>query len=183
MMRLTFANTLTKISNAKGKSMKFLLLTLLVLSVNLSAMADTEKPLAGSVSDPFVEAQEKLLHAKGSYKTIRQQETAIQDIKKATRLSLKAAKLRANAEKLQTKADILVTRANQQALSKGLYITNPLGPVMMQAPPAATAQDQTAKAPSFVPVPGQPINIIIPKQEEVSQNSVDNPEPPTLNNF
>ena len=160
--------------------MKFLLLILLVLSVNLSVLADTGKPLAGSVSDPFVEAQEKLMHAKGSYKTIRQQENAIQDMRKATRLSLKAAKLRAQAEKLQSKADILVSKANQQALSRGLYITNPLGPVMMQPPPAA---DQTARAPSFVPVPGQPINIVIPRQEEVSQNSEGSQEVPTLNNF
>ncbi len=161
--------------------MKSLLLILLVLSVNLqSAWADTGNSLAGSVSDPFVEAQEKLMHAKGSYKTIRQQENAIQDMRKATRLSLKAAKLRAQAEKLQSKADILVGKANQQALSRGLYITNPLGPVMMQPPPAA---DQTAQAPSFVPVPGQAINIVIPKQEEVSQNSEGSSELPMLNNF
>ena len=164
--------------------MKFLLLVLLVLSVNLYAMADTGMSLAGSVTDPFVEAQEKLMHAKGSYKTIKQQEDAIQNMRKATRLSLKAANLRARAEKLQTKADILVTKANQQALSKGLYITNPLGPIMMQAPPVAEKpQEQTPKAALFVPVPGQPINIVIPKQEEVSQNSESSPELPTLNNF
>lgn len=161
--------------------MKFLLPLLIVLSLNLPSMADTGNPLTGSVNDPFVEAQEKLMHAKGSYKTIKQQEDAIQNMKKATRLSLKAANLRARAEKLQTKADMLVTKANQQALSKGLYITNPLGTVMMQPPPAA--QEQTAKVPSFVPVPGQAINIVIPKQEEVSQNSGGDSEPPTLNNF
>lgn len=122
------------------------------------------KPLTGEVSDPLVEAQEKLLHAKGSYKTIRQQESAIEDMRKATRLSLKAAQLRTKAEKLQSRADLLVNKANQQALSRGLYITNPLAPVKMQSPPTA----QTAKAPTLVPVPGQPINIIVPKQEEVS---------------
>ena len=164
--------------------MRFLLLVLLAFSVNLSVLADTEKPLNGSVSDPFVDAQEKLMHAKGSYKTIRQQEDAIKDMRKATSLSLKAAKLRAYAEKLQTRADLLVTKANQQALSRGLYITNPLGQIMMQAPPVANQpQDQTPKAASFVPVPGQPINIIIPKQEEVSQNANGGSEIPTLNNF
>ena len=154
--------------------MKSLLLVLLVLSVNFqSVWADTEKSLTGSVSDPFVEAQEKLMHAKGSYKTIRQQENAIQDMRKATRLSLKAARLRAQAEKLQTKADILVTKANQQALSRGLYITNPLGSIMMQAPPVA-AKDSL--------VPGSAINIVLPKQEQVSEND-NSPPVPTLNSF
>ncbi len=167
----------TKRSDSRGKNMKFLLLMLLMLSVNLSAMADTGMSLAGSVSDPFVEAQEKLMHAKGSYKTIQQQEDAIQSMRKATRLSLKAASLRAKAEKLQTKADILVTKANQQALSKGLYITNPLGQIMMQAPPVANQAQEQA------PVPGNAINIVFPKQEEVSQNSEGTSELPTLNNF
>ena len=167
---------LIKTSNVRGKNMKFLLLILIVLSLNLSAMADTEKPLAGSVSDPFVEAQEKLMHAKGSYKTIQQQEDAIQNMRKATRLSLKAASLRAKAEKLQTKADILVTKANQQALSKGLYITNPLGGIMMQAPPIAEQPKESA------PVPGNAINIVLPKNEDVSENN-NSPPVPTLNNF
>ena len=157
--------------------MKFLLLLLILLSVNMPVWADTGKPLAGSVSDPFVEAQEKLLHAKGSYKTIRQQESAIEDMRKATRLSLKAAKLRAHAEKLQTKADVLVNRANQQALSKGLYITNPLGGINMQPPPVA----EQVKEPA-APVPGNAINIVLPKNEEVSENSA-SPPVPTLNNF
>ena len=66
---------------------------------NICALAQSNnQPLAGGVSDPFVEAQEKLLHAKGSYKAIRQQENAIEDMRKATRLSLKAAALRAKAE-------------------------------------------------------------------------------------
>lgn len=156
--------------------MKFLLLILLILSINLSAMADTGMPLAGSVNDPFVEAQEKLMHAKGSYKTIKQQEDAIQSMRKATKLSLKAANLRARAEKLQTKADMLVTKANQQALSKGLYITNPLGSIMMQAPPVAEQPKESA------PVPGNAINIVFPKNnEEVSENN--SPPVPTLNNF
>ena len=157
--------------------MKRLLLTSIILSLSLqSAMADTGKPLAGGINDPFVEAQEKLMHAKGSYKTIRQQENAIQDMRKATKLSLRAAKLRAQAEKLQTKADVLVNKANQQALSKGLYITNPLGSIMMQAPPVA----EQVKEPS--PVPGNAINIVLPKQEEVSENN-DSPPVPMLNNF
>ena len=176
MMLLTFVEILTQRSNVRGKNMKFLLLVLLVLSVNLSALADTGKPLSGSVSDPFVEAQEKLMHAKGSYRTIQQQEDAIQNMRKATRLSLKAASLRAKAEKLQTKADILVTKANQQALSKGLYITNPLGGIKMQAPPVAEQPKEPA------PVPGNAINIVLPKNnEEVSENS--SPPVPTLNNF
>ena len=156
--------------------MKFLLPLLIVLSLNLPSMADTGNPLTGSVNDPFVEAQEKLMHAKGSYKTIKQQEDAIQNMKKATRLSLKAANLRAKAEKLQTKADMLVTKANQQALSKGLYITNPLGQIMMQAPPVAEQPKESA------PVPGNAINIMLPKNEEVSQNNT-SPPVPTLNNF
>ena len=131
------------------------------------SFADNAKPLTGEVSDPFVEAQEKLMHAKGSYKTIKQQEDAIQNMRRATRLTLKAAQLRAKAEKLQNRADSLVTKANQQALSRGLYITNPMAPVMMQPPPGVNTTE-TAKAPSILPVPGQPINIIVPKQEEVS---------------
>lgn len=123
--------------------------------------------------DPMVEAQEKLLNAKGSYKTIKGQEKAIKDMKKATKLSLRAAKLRAKAEVLQIKADVLVHKANQAALSRGLYITNPSAAVQLQsasAPPpsAGGATSQTANAPSYVPVPGRPINIIIPKDEEVS---------------
>ena len=139
---------------------------------NICALAQSNnQPLAGGVSDPFVEAQEKLLHAKGSYKAIRQQENAIEDMRKATRLSLKAAALRAKAEKLQTRADILINKANQQALSRGLYITNPLGPLMMQPPPQAA--QQTAKA----PMPGQPINLIFPKQEEVSYDQNESAPP------
>ena len=156
--------------------MKFLLIAVFFLSTTLSSLANEGAPLAGSVSDPFVEAQERLLHAKGSYKSIKQQENAIKDMRKATNLSLKAAKLRARAEKLQTKADILVNKANQQALSRGLYITNPLSPMMMQPPPSA----QTAK--TSAPVPGQNINIVLPRQEEVSENS-DGPPVPDTSNF
>src|SRR3989338_605416 len=120
MMSLVFS-ILTK-NNPRGKNMKRLLLALMILSVNLQpVLADTGKPLAGGVSDPFVEAQEKLMNSKGSYKTIKQQENAIENMRKATRLSLKAANLRAKAEKLQTKADLLVNKANQQALSRGVY--------------------------------------------------------------
>ena len=156
--------------------MKFLLSMFLILSVSLPVLADTGNPLAGSITDPFVEAQEKLIHAKGSYKTIKQQEDAIQNMRKATRLSLKAANLRAKAEKLQTKADMLVNKANQQALSRGLYITNPLGSIMMQPPPVAEQPKESA------PVPGNAINIVLPKQEEVSQNN-SSPPVPMLNNF
>lgn len=141
-------------------------LVLASLTIN-NVMADTGNSLAGSVSDPFVEAQEKLIHAKGSYKTIKQQESAIENMRKATRLSLKAAKLRATAEKLQNKADMLVNKANQQALSRGLYITNPLGGIKMDSPPVAKA-----------PVPGQAINIVLPKQEEVSYEQNNGSEPP-----
>ena len=155
--------------------MKFLLILIVFLSCALNSLANEGAPLAGSVSDPFVDAQERLLYAKGSYKTIKQQENAIKDMRKATNLSLKAAKLRTRAEKLQTKADILVNKANQQALSRGLYITNPLSPVMMQPPPSA----QTAKNPA--PIPGQNINIVLPRQEEVSENTDSPPVPNTAN--
>ena len=145
--------------------MNIAILTLLFLGITLlPVMANGNDPQSAANADPFVEAQEKLQSAKGNYRTIRQQENAIQDMRKATRLSLRAAKLRAKAEKLQTKADVLVNKANQHALSRGLYITTPDG-IMMQPPPSA--KDQTAKA--TVPVPGQPVNIIFPqKQEEVS---------------
>lgn len=162
----------------------YLLLAILLLSFTSSfAIADTNKPLNGLVSDPFVEAQEKLMYAKGNYKTVKQQERAVQQMRKATRLSLKASRLRANAEKLQNKADMLINKANQQALSRGLYITNPLVPVMAQPPQQAVEQE--AKAPSVVPIPGQPINIIVPKQEEVSENpdGFGNNESATINNF
>lgn len=150
----------------------------------IPSLADgvSPKKLSGLITDPLVEAQEKLMHAKGSYKTIRQQESAIVDMRKATKLALRAAKLRAKAEKLQNKADMLVNRANQQALSRGLYVTNPLAPVMMEPPPGI---DETAKAASIVPVPGQPINIIVPRQEDVSYNeeNENNAPQPILNNF
>ena len=152
------------------------------IPVFADGMSDNSKTLSGEVSNPLVEAQEKLMHAKGSYKTIKQQESAIENMRKATRLSLKAAKLRTRAEKLQSKADTLVTKANQTALNRGLYITNPLAPVMMQPPPEA----KTASAPSIVPVPGQAINIVIPKQEEVSYDQSGNnslPEPPTVSDY
>ena len=150
------------------------------------SMADPSMPLQGAVDDPFVEAQEKLMYAKGSYKTITQQQKAVQDMRKAVKLSLKASKLRAKAEKLQNKANLLVTRSNQDAINKGIYITNPLSPVMMQPPPGAEA-----KAPKPAPVPGQPINIILPKQDQVSydgEESTDSesdtlPAPPPMNNF
>ena len=162
--------------------MKFLLLILLILSINLqAAWADGDKPSAGSVLDSLAEAQEKLLHAKGSYKTIRMQEDAIQNMRKATSLSLRAAKLRAKAEKMQHKADVLVNKANLSALSRGLYVTNPLAPVMMQPPPGVAVQPATS--PVTPPVPGEPINITIPKQQEVSQNSEGSQELPMLNNF
>lgn len=154
-----------------------LILFFLILLSTISpspVFSDNGKPLTGEISDPLVEAQEKLLHAKGSYKTIRSQETAIEDMRKATRLSLKAAKLRTRAEKLQARADLLVNKANQQALSRGLYITNPLAPVMMQPPPV----QQAAKPSTVIPVPGQPVNIIIPKQEEVSFEDTSNSTAP-----
>ena len=164
----------------------FMLLVLSFVLVFPSAKADVDsgKSLTGSVSDPFVEAQEKLMYAKGNYKTVKMQERAIKDMRKATRLSLKASNLRAKAERLQNTADALIGKANQHAISRGLYITNPMAPVKMQPPPEAI--EQTAK----VPIPGQPINIILPKQEEVSlkQNESSSNDgyiqsPPFLNNF
>jgi hypothetical protein len=137
-----------------------------LFSASCKVLADTNKPLTGEVSDPLVEAQEKLMYAKGSYKTVKDQLQAIKHLRKATRLSLKAAKLRASAEKLQSKADILVNKANQQALTRGLYITSPLSPVMMQPP--LQAQQRPVSATSIVPIPGQPVNIIVPRNEEVS---------------
>lgn len=148
------------------KKICLILLCSFLLGFSSNCFADNSKSLSGAVSDPMVEAQEKLMYAKGTYKTIQQQENAIKDLKKATKLSLRAAKLRANAEKLQSRADILVNKANQQALSRGLYITNPLSPVMMQPPPVA--KSESASATSIVPVPGQPVNIIVPRNEEVS---------------
>ena len=155
--------------------MNFLISLLILLIITTSAsLANNGNPLTGTVSDPLVDAQERLLHAKGNYKSIRLQEAAIKDMRKATKLSLKASNLRARAEKLQAKADLLVNKANQQALSRGLYITSPLSPVMMQPP----LQDQTAKA----PVPGHNINIVLPRQEEVSENT-DTPPVPATNSF
>ena len=116
---------------------------------------------------------------------IKQQEKAIKDMRRATSLSLKASRLRARAEKLQTRADALVNKANLTALSRGLYITNPLAPVMMQPPPAIAAQGATS--PVTPPVPGQVINISAPKPEEVSLgDSTKNnylPQPQTENNY
>ncbi len=153
----------------------------LFLTSSCQVFAQSPQQMPAEVTDPLVEAQQKLLSAKGSYKTIRQQETAIEDMRKATKLSLKAAKLRAKAEKLQAKSDALVTKAHQVAISRGLYVTNPLtggapaGSSAMSQPPVlnsamgpANNPTQTASAPSFVPVPGQAINIIVPKDQEVS---------------
>jgi|GEM_PF-2080336 len=149
---------------------------------NTSAPAKAQAVTSGE----YIEAQEKLMYAQGSYKTAKQQENAMENMRKAAKLSLRAAKLRAKAEKTQSKADSLIHKAGQQAVTRGLYITNPLLPVMMQAPPIA---EKTAERPSFVPVPGQSINIIAPRAEQVSyekeqpQQEEYLPEPPTLNNF
>ena len=143
--------------------------------------------LAGSVSDSLAEAQEKLLHAKGSYKTIKMQEEAIESMRKATSLSLRAAKLRAKAEKMQHKADVLVNKANLAALSRGLYVTNPLAPVMMEPPPTVSVQPATS--PVTPPVPGEPISISIPKEQEVTYRKEDPSDgilpddPATINNY
>lgn len=166
------------------KSYLKLFLVILFLANSCQAFAQSPQQMPAEVTDPLVEAQQKLLSAKGNYKTIKQQETAIENMRKATKLSLKAAKLRAKAEKLQAKSDSLVTKAHQVALSRGLYVSNPLTPdgapagssVMAQPPPAvinsamgpSNNSNQTASAPSFVPVPGQAINIIVPKDQEVS---------------
>lgn len=172
--------------------MKFdskLFLIIFLLSSYPTLAQSGEQAAAGS-TDPLVEAHQKLLSAKGSYKTIKQQETAIENMRKATKLSLSAAKLRAKAEKLQAKADSLVTKANQVALSRGLYVTNPTAPgaapinppVMDQPPPAVihsvsvpSNTSQTAESQSFVPLPGQPINIILPRNDEVSLSNGTSP--------
>lgn len=149
--------------------MQIKILLALVLSIMLlgtySAYAGDEKP-EGELTDRMAEAQERLLRAKGSYKTIRMQESAIENMRKATKLSFKAAKLRAKAERMQHKADILVNKANLSALSRGLYITNPLAPIMTEPPPAVASKP--AASPVTPPVPGEPINISIPKEEEIS---------------
>lgn len=151
----------------------FYLILVFVMFFSFCSQTVRAQALDQQTDDPMVEAQEKLLNAKGSYKTINEQVKAIKDMKKATKLSLRAAKLRAKAEVLQIKADTLVHKANQAALSRGLYITSPNSAVQLQsasAPPltSGSATSQKAKAPSYVPVPGRPINIIIPKDEEVS---------------
>ncbi len=179
--------------------MKFYLILFSIVLALANCPAKADNVPAGNIqkagttsSEALMEAQEKLMNAKGSYNTARQQESALENMRKAAKLSLKAAKLRSRAEKLQTKADSLVEKASHQAVSRGLYITNPLLPVNMQKPPSA---EQTAKKPTFVPVPGQSINIIAPKANEVSYsnnqeqgNSQESseeylPDPPTVNNF
>lgn len=144
--------------------MRYLIFILsILLTYFVPAFADNGAPLVGKVSDPIVEAQEKLIYAKGSYATVKEQEKAIEDLKRAVRLSLKASKLRAKAEKLQAKADTLANKATQNAITRGLYITNPLNPIQMQPPPAV---ERAAEKPA--PIPGQPINIILPRQETVT---------------
>ena len=151
-----------------------LILTIILFSLPVFA---NDEALSGTVTDRMQEAQERLLSARGSYKTIRMQEKAIENMRKATKLSLRAAQLRAKSERMQHKADVLVNKATLSALSRGLYITNPLAPVMMQPPPeVATGPAMSPVAP---PVPGEPINISIPEQEEVSyeQNTGNPPVP------
>lgn len=155
---------------------KLVVILISFLQTNIAAYCQ----IGSEMKDPLVEAQEKLIQAKGSYKTVKEQESAIKNLRKATRLSLKAAGLRARAEKLQARADTLVQKANQTALSRGLYINNPAVQTKDQAPPSL-APVKSAKAPTFVPVPGQPINIIVPKQEEVTYDQGNEgylPEPP-----
>ena len=164
----------------------FFIILVVISSTFTQVFADGEDKLSGSAIDRFAEAQEKLLQARGSYKTIKMQEDAIENMRKATKLSLKASKLRAKAEKLQNKADALVNKANLTALSRGLYITNPLAPVMMQPPPAISAEPQNS--PVTPPVPGQQINITIPKPEEVSYNKdafndANLPQAPDVENY
>ncbi len=168
---------------------KFLVLSGLILLNTVQAKADNTatNKIQVVASDNFIEAQEKLMNAKGSYRTAVQQEDAIKNMRKAAKLSLRAASLRSKAEKMQTKADTLMNKAGQQAVTRGLYITNPLSPLMMQPPPSVAKSNDK---PSFVPVPGQSINIIAPKAEQVSYDGNDQsqqeeylPEPPTLNNF
>ncbi len=167
------------------KFFNLLFSAILILTVSFlsPACAEDQKSLSGEVADRFAEAQEKLLNAKGSYKTIKMQEDAIKNMRRATKLSLRASKMRAKAEKLQNKADSLVNKANLAALSRGLYITNPLAPVMMLPPPQLSAEGASSP-----PVPGQSIkvNVSIPKSEEVSLQGQKNnyaPEPSTENNY
>lgn len=168
------------------KCFVFVLALTVVNMFGIQVFAQEEKPLSGQVSDRFTEAQEILLQARGSYKTIKMQEEAIENMRKATNLSLKAARLRTKAERLQHKADVLVNKANLAALSRGLYITNPLAPVKMDPPPVAI---EPATTPVSPPVPGKPINISIPKEQErvvykQEANGDDMlPEPPATNDF
>ena len=157
----------------------FLLILFLVL-IQFPILAEgDDKSLSGAVADRMAEAQEKLLSAKGSYKTIRMQEDAIKNMRRATKLSLKASRLRARAERMQMKADSLVNKANLAALSRGLYITNPLAPLMMQPPPAVGVQ--ASISPVTPPVPGEPINVTVPREEEVSNAHL--PSPPVVDNY
>ena len=156
----------------------FLILFFLLASVAYADDKAAAEAPAPDVADRFAEAQGKLLSAKGVYKTIRMQEEAIKNMRKATKLSLNAAKLRAKAEKMQTKADLLVNKANLSALSRGLYITNPLAPVMAQPPPQIVSKPTTT--PITPPVPGEPIGVTIPIDEEVSFKPQ---QQPVLNNY
>ncbi|MBI2995473.1 MAG: hypothetical protein HYY52_02035 [Candidatus Melainabacteria bacterium] len=165
-------------------SLLFLLVLISLCLLTKSVRSEEPKSLSAEIIDRYAEAQEKLLHAKVNYKTIRMQENAIENMRKATRLSLKASKLRAKAERLQNKADVLVNKANLAALSRGLYITNPLTPVMSPPPPEVTSQ--VVSSPVSPPVPGQPINVAIPRGEEVSyiMDSGDGTlTPPLLDNY
>ena len=166
--------------------LKYHLLALLgLMSLSLSSFgAEEEKVLSGQIEDRLAEAQERLLQAQGSYRTIKMQEDAIENMRKATRLSLKAANLRAKAEKLQRKADVLVNKANVSAVSRGLYITNPLAPIKMEPPPPVVSKHQSS--PVTPPVPGEPINITIPSQPEVTYKQEEDSASDgtaTINNF
>lgn len=151
--------------------MRLLIFIFLLLLSSFCVSYAQSSQLFGT-NDPMVQAQEKLLRAKGSYETVKQQERAIKDLKKATKLSLKASKLRAKAEKIQAKADALQNKATQNALTRGLYISNPNS----SNQPPADALQRSAEA---APIPGNPINIFVPKQETVSYDQNGSlPEPP-----
>lgn len=108
-------------------------------------------------------AQEKLTSAQGLYNTTKSQERAMENLRKASKLSLKAARLRQKAENIQSKADGLIERAKQSAISSGLQFNETM-PIKMEGSPQALEQSANADQIESV-VPGQPINIIIPSQK------------------
>jgi len=146
--------------------MKYLVLvSVIFISACLGASAQ-DPNLFGGISDPMVSAKEKLIRAKGHYEIIKQQESALKDLKKATKLGLKASQLREKAEKLQAKSDALTNKAKQTAISRGLFISTPFNNDPAQQTPDAASG--SANLPSAVPIPGQPVNIFVPPPQQTA---------------